>query len=335
MKIIKLFVIHMLLLSSFQTLAFSVTAKEDNSSTSKDNFSTPEGMAKVIHLQSDKNANLLEFAIVHDDALDSEKFILAGDGGNLIPYTLTLKATALVQDKPYRVKVRATLTTETIFGKSTETADKIISVTVEGLRITTADFSIPENHSDAIMLTTNQDFNENADVIFSIPSGADIDKFGLDGKDNNVLHFDSTDFEARENNIYSVEVTARRDDTGETTTKTITVTVTDLDDEAPTNIRIEGARVVDGQVALANNEGDDFVIGTLSATDPDTDTTTNALTFTIDNSPDFEIVNGNELKTKRSITAIGDIDFTVTVRNHVNQSTDKTFTIKVVDEKKI
>jgi hypothetical protein len=50
--------------------------------------------------------------------------------------------------------------------------------------------------------------------------------------------------------------------------------------------------VVDGQVALANNEGDDFVIGTLSATDPDTDTTTNALTFTIDNSPDFEIVNG-------------------------------------------
>jgi hypothetical protein len=55
-------------------------------------------MAKVIHLQSDKNANLLEFAIVHDDALDSEKFILEGDGGNLIPYTLTLKATALAQD---------------------------------------------------------------------------------------------------------------------------------------------------------------------------------------------------------------------------------------------
>jgi hypothetical protein len=60
------------------------------------------------------------------------------DGGNLIPYTLTLKATALVQDKPYRVKVRATLTTETILGTSFETADKIINVTVEGLRITTA-----------------------------------------------------------------------------------------------------------------------------------------------------------------------------------------------------
>jgi hypothetical protein len=43
------------------------------------------------------------------------------------------------------------------------------------------------------------------------------------------------------------------DDTGETTTKTITVTVTDLDDEAPTNIRINGPSVIDGQVALANN----------------------------------------------------------------------------------
>jgi hypothetical protein len=138
------------------------------------------------------------------------------------------------------------------------------------------------------MLTTNQDFNE--DVIFSIPSsGADIDKFSLDEEDNTVLHFHPVDFET-EKKTYSVEVTARRTDTNKTT-KTITVTVTDLDDEAPTNIRINGPGVIDGQVALANNKGDDFFIGTLSATDPDTDTTTNALTFTIDNSPDFEIVN--------------------------------------------
>jgi hypothetical protein len=40
-----------------------------------------------------------------------KKFTLKGDGGNLIPYTLTLKATASAQKKPYQVKVRATLTT--------------------------------------------------------------------------------------------------------------------------------------------------------------------------------------------------------------------------------
>jgi hypothetical protein len=97
-------------------------------------------------------------------------------------------------------------------------------------------------------------------------------------------------------------------------TKTITVTVTDLDDEAPTNIQISADTDTDGFVTLANNEDAGFLIGTLSATDPDTDTTTNALTFTT-TSTDFEIVNGNELRTKRPITAIGDIDFTVTVRS--------------------
>jgi hypothetical protein len=51
----------------------------------------------------------LEFAIVPGP--DSKKFTLKGDGGNLIPYTLTLEATASAQNKPYQVKVLATLTT--------------------------------------------------------------------------------------------------------------------------------------------------------------------------------------------------------------------------------
>jgi hypothetical protein len=49
-----------------------------------------------------------------------------------------------------------------------ETADKIINVTVEGLRITTADVSVPENHNEFIVLTTNQDFNENAGRSFIV-----------------------------------------------------------------------------------------------------------------------------------------------------------------------
>jgi hypothetical protein len=57
----------------------------------------------------------------------------------------------------------------------------------------------------------------------------------------------------------------------------------------------DAATDINGFVTLDNDKGVGFVIGTLSATDPDTDTTTNALTFTTD-SADFEIVNGNELK---------------------------------------
>jgi hypothetical protein len=116
------------------------------------------------------------------------------------------------------------------FGKS-ETTKKTIAVTVEKFRITTADVSVPENKLNTfIKLTTNTNFG----VSFSVTGGADKNKFAIssDG-DEQMLFFRRTDFEAREDHTYSVEITARRTDTDETTTKTITVTVTDLDDEAP------------------------------------------------------------------------------------------------------
>jgi hypothetical protein len=91
MKIIKLFVIHMLLLSSFQTLAFSITTED---------VSTPGDTPKVINLDINDSSSLLEFAIVHDDALDSEKFTLNGEGRDLIPYTLTFEATIFMVNPP-------------------------------------------------------------------------------------------------------------------------------------------------------------------------------------------------------------------------------------------
>jgi hypothetical protein len=59
-----------------------------------------------------------------------------------------LSSLAVIEkNKPYQVKVRATLTTfkTLLTPEFIETADKIINVTVEGLRITTADVSVPEN----------------------------------------------------------------------------------------------------------------------------------------------------------------------------------------------
>jgi hypothetical protein len=54
------------------------------------------------------------------------------------------------------------------------------------------------------------------------------------------------------------------------------------------------------------------VVGTLSATDADT--AADALTFTT-TSADFNIVNGNELRTKRSITAILNLAFLSAIKN--------------------
>jgi hypothetical protein len=47
--------------------------------------------------------------------------------------------------------------------------------------------------------------------------------------------------------------------------KTITVTVTDLNDEAPTDIQINDTVFIDGKVVLTNDKGANFLLGTLSA----------------------------------------------------------------------
>jgi hypothetical protein len=87
-----------------------------------------------------------------------------------------------------------------------------------------------------------------------------------------------------------VEITANRAGTNgganEHATKTITVTVTDLDDEAPTDIQINDAVFIDGYVSLADDKGANFLIGTLTATD--IDTADNELTF-ITTSTDFSL----------------------------------------------
>ncbi len=182
---------------------------------------------------------------------------------------------------------------------------------------TGANFSTPENTAKVIDLTTDGGVGFFS-INFAILPGEDADKFTLVGND---LTFEATDFEAQSDATYRVKVRATRKATIQTdiAEKTITVTVTDLDDEAPTNIQISNTNLIAGLPA-------DTLVGTLSATDPDT--ATDALTFTT-TSTDFKIVNGNQLKTKRSITAIGDMTITVTVIDGT-QSANQEFSIKVV-----
>jgi hypothetical protein len=182
---------------------------------------------------------------------------------------------------------------------------------------TGANFSTPENTAKVIDLTTDGGVGFFS-INFAILPGEDADKFTLVGND---LTFEATDFEAQSDATYRVKVRATRKATIQTdiAEKTITVTVTDLDDEAPTNIQISNTNLIAGLPA-------DTLVGTLSATDPDT--ATDALTFTT-TSTDFKIVNGNQLKTKRSITAIGDMTITVTVSDGI-QSVNQEFSIKVV-----
>ncbi|SHN93831.1 hypothetical protein BCLUESOX_1072, partial [bacterium endosymbiont of Bathymodiolus sp. 5 South] len=188
--------------------------------------------------------------------------------------------------------------------------------------ITTADVSTPENADKVINLTTNR-----GGADFLIAGGADENKFSLSGT---TLTFKATDFEARDDKTYSVEITANRAGTNgganEHATKTITVTVTDLDDEAPTDIQINDAAFIDDKVVFTNDKGANFLIGTLSATD--VDTAAAAMTFTT-TSADFKIVNNNELRTKRPITTINTVHIAITASDGT-RSIDKVFFIKVV-----
>ena len=195
---------------------------------------------------------------------------------------------------------------------------------IEGLEdegelvITTTDVATPENADKVIALTVNR--SDVSDVSFAITGGADKAKFSLSG---NTLTFVTTDFEVRSDHAYSVIITAS--EAGESSvSKTITVTVTDLNDVAPTNIQISNTNLLKDQPIGT-------VVGILSATD--IDTAADALTFTITNNADFEIVNRNQLKTKRRITAIGDMTITVTVSDGI-QSANQEFSIKVTEETK-
>ncbi|CAC9495687.1 hypothetical protein [uncultured Gammaproteobacteria bacterium] len=274
--------------------------------------STPEKVAKVIDLTANKD----NVSFVIGGGSDRDKFSLP-EGSNKLTFAAT--DFEVGSDNTYSVVIIASKTGEAHIAKT-------ITVTVlDGtFRITTADaFSTPENTAKVIDLTTNVNDSGFISIDFAILPGADANKFTLAG---NKLTFKATDFEARSDVAYRVKVQAiRKVRLGVITSiitaeKTITVTVADLDDEAPTNIQISNTNLLKGQPAGT-------VVGTLSATD--IDTAADALTFTITNNADFEIVNRNQLKTKRPIAAIGDMTITVTVSDGV-QHTRKDFTIKVI-----
>ena len=280
--------------------------------------STPEKVAKVIDLTANKD----NVSFVIGGGSDRDKFSLP-EGSNKLTFAAT--DFEVGSDNTYSVVIIASKTGEAHIAKTITVTvldgTSHITTVSDDFHITTADaFSTPENTAKVIDLTTN--VNNDSDFIsidFAILPGADANKFTLAG---NKLTFKATDFEARSDVAYRVKVqaTLRLLTFIKTAEKTITVTVADLDDEAPTNIQISNTNLLKGQPAGT-------VVGTLSATD--IDTAADALTFTITNNADFEIVNRNQLKTKRPIAAIGDMTITVTVSDGV-QHTRKDFTIKVI-----
>jgi 2C-methyl-D-erythritol 2,4-cyclodiphosphate synthase len=161
---------------------------------------------------------------------------------------------------------------------------------------------------EATDATTFAIIDDNGDGFFTISNAGQIQvaKVGLD-------------FESEKSHTLTVKITG---DDAEDKTAQITITVTDIDDTAPTNITLSNRDI-------ASNAVIDTIIGTLSATDVDTNN--NDLVYSVNNTTDFEIT-GNQLKIKTDVTTITfPINITITASDAALSSTqDFTITKTIV-----
>jgi hypothetical protein len=169
------------------------------------------------------------------------------------------------------------------------------------LVITTTDVATPENADKVIVLTVNR--SNISDVSFAITGGADKVIFRMSGRPPTSTLFP---YKALFRSAYSVIITAS--EAGKSSvSKTITVTVTDLNDVAPTNIQISNTNLLTTKAKFS-------------------------LICTTGNSKTY--ITSVDSKHNHFIcifwlAAIGDMTITVTVSDGV-QHTRKDFTISVI-----
>ncbi|CAB5502085.1 hypothetical protein THERMOT_1551 [Bathymodiolus thermophilus thioautotrophic gill symbiont] len=278
--------------------------------TSNNTLNANEGSSPTHTLTaSDADAT---FSITEDT---SRLFSLSGTNNS----TLTFNGTNTDYEsttKSYTVKVKAT--TGDGDDKNTE---QTITVTLNDLNdetptaITlTGDRTIAENTSTGAELGTLSTTDADANDTFTYTSSNT--KFTID---NNKLKLNTTlDYENATSLSTTITVT---DGNSHTFDKTFNFTVSDIDDTAPTNILLSNVNLVKDQPA-------NTLVGTLSASDVDTNT---PLTFAVNDTTNFKIVNGNELRTNKSITtALGNtININITASDNTNDSAPQPFTITI------
>jgi hypothetical protein len=205
-------------------------------------------------------------------------------------------------------------------GVNTSTAMDF-SLSVSQLVITSSATVIAtENTEKEINLTTNK-----SGASFAITGGADKDKFSLSGA---TLVFEATDFEARaDDNTYEVEITASKAGKNNTT-QVFVVTLTDLNDESPTDITfINNLNIAENTAANTN-------LGTLSTIDADAGDT---FTYTlVNNTAAYFAIDGNTLKLAKTVdyetTKNLSITIKVTDANLHTFSKSFDFTITNIDD---
>ncbi|CAB5505590.1 hypothetical protein THERMOT_2178 [Bathymodiolus thermophilus thioautotrophic gill symbiont] len=278
--------------------------------TSNNTLSANEGSSHTYTLIANDSA--ATFSITEDT---SRLFSLSGTNNS----TLTFNGTNTDYEsatKSYTVKIKAS--TGDGDDKNTEQTITVNLVDLNDETPTaitlTGDRTIAENTNTGTELGTLSATDADANDTFTYTSSNT--KFTID---NNKLKLNTTlDYENATSLNTTITVT---DANSHTFDKTFNFTVSDIDDTAPINILLSNVNLIKDQPA-------NTLVGTLSATDVDTNT---ALTFSVDDTTNFKIVNGNELRTNKSITtALGNtININITASDNTNDSAPQPFTIAI------
>ncbi|WP_134494265.1 cadherin domain-containing protein [Microvirga pakistanensis] len=125
--------------------------------------------------------------------------------------------------------------------------------------------SVPEDVSGVVATLTGVDPNDGDSFMFTL-TGDPGGKFEIVGNELRLRAGEALDYEAARSHSIQITVTDQR---GASVTKTVLITVNDIDDtnEAPTGIRLNGGL----GVALSEDATPDTFVGAMSATDPDGD----------------------------------------------------------------
>jgi ELWxxDGT repeat protein len=224
-----------------------------------------------------------------------------------------------------RTKIRATSTTNA-------TVESIVQFVIQDISEAPTDISltpqsIPENNSaNAVVGTFSTTDAESWDTFtYTLAPGegdSDNEAFNING--NQLRAVNPFDFEAKSS--YSVRIQTT-DLGGLTYQKSFIITVTDVN-ESPSDISLSNATV-------AENTGNDAIVGALSTTDPDANEnfTYSLVTGSGDSGNSAFRIDGNQLLTRQSLDFETQATYTVRIRSTDRNGawTEKSHSITVSD----
>ncbi|AYQ57339.1 hypothetical protein MS2017_1659 [Bathymodiolus thermophilus thioautotrophic gill symbiont] len=284
-----------------------------------DDFCGPFAIASRNALNVVEGTNLVHTLIVTDinatlSIVENPNNLFSLSGTNNTTLNFNGKDTDYESDiRTYTVKIKAT-----IGDGDDKNTEQTITVTIGDNEIAFFDQARTVNENAAVDTNVGEVLVTSGTVTnFHIIGGNNEGFFKVNSAGQIQVNKSGLDYETTQSYTLEVRITGANT---ENETAQITITIGDIDDTAPTNITLSSNYISIGLPAGT-------LIGTLSATDIDTNTDNDALIYSV-NSDNFQITD-NKLQTKKVLNENKTFSVEITVKDKANNTARKTFTIVV------